>query len=45
MIMIGIAAMALAIGGNVVDRFMLTLDYPHATAWFRCAHDCVRAVP
>lgn len=34
-----------AIGGNVLDRFTLTMDYPHATAWFRCAHDCVRAVP
>jgi predicted aspartyl protease len=30
-----------AIGGNVFDHFTMTIDYPHATAWFRCAHDCV----
>lgn len=30
-----------AIGANVLDRFTMTIDYPHATAWFRCVHDCV----
>jgi len=34
-----------AIGGNVLDRFTLTMDYPHATAWLRCARDCMAAVP
>ena len=34
-----------AIGGNVLARFTLTMDYPQATAWFRCAHDCVTAAP
>lgn len=34
-----------AIGANVLDRFTMTIDYPHATAWFRCAHDCVTSAP
>ncbi len=34
-----------AIGGNVFDRFTLTMDYPHATAWFRCVRDCVMGAP
>ncbi|MGN6739056.1 hypothetical protein [Dyella sp.] len=33
-----------AIGGNVFDHFRMTLDYPHATAWFDCARGCTRAV-
>jgi hypothetical protein len=32
-----------AIGGNVFDRFRMTLDYPHATAWFDCARGCTSA--
>jgi hypothetical protein len=29
-----------AIGGNVFEHFVMTVDYPHATAYFRCARDC-----
>lgn len=29
-----------AIGGNVFRHFRMTLDYPHATAWFDCDHGC-----
>ncbi len=32
-----------AIGGNVFRHFRMTLDYPHATAWFDCARDCKNA--
>lgn len=32
-----------AIGGNVFDHFRMTLDYPHATAWFDCARGCTSA--
>jgi hypothetical protein len=32
-----------AIGANVLGRFRMTIDYPHATAWFRCAGDCTAA--
>lgn len=32
-----------AIGANVLARFSMTIDYPHATAWFRCAGDCTAA--
>jgi hypothetical protein len=29
-----------AIGGNVFDHFRMTLDYPHAIAWFDCVRGC-----
>ncbi|MBB3226509.1 hypothetical protein FHW69_001099 [Luteibacter sp. Sphag1AF] len=29
-----------AMGGNVFGHFVLTLDYAHAAAWFRCASGC-----
>ncbi len=29
-----------AIGGNVFAHFRMTLDYPHATAWFDCVRGC-----
>jgi hypothetical protein len=32
-----------AIGANVLDHFGMTIDYPHATAWFRCAGGCTAA--
>lgn len=32
-----------AIGGNVFRHFRMTLDYPHATAWFDCARGCKNA--
>ena len=32
-----------AIGANVLARFNMTIDYPHATAWFRCAGECTAA--
>lgn len=32
-----------AIGGNVLQRFVMTLDYPHAKAWFQCSSGCVPA--
>lgn len=34
-----------AIGGNALDHFVMTVDYPHATAWFTCARGCVAAKP
>jgi hypothetical protein len=34
-----------AIGANVLTRFSLTIDYPRATAWFRCAADCRAVAP
>lgn len=34
-----------AIGGNVFDHFVMTVDYPHAAAWFTCARGCVAAKP
>ncbi len=34
-----------AIGANVLGRFRLTIDYPHATAWFTCGGHCTAAVP
>ncbi len=30
-----------AIGGNVLDRFTLSIDYPRRTAWLGCDHRCV----
>ena len=33
-----------ALGGNVFQHFVMTLDYPHRTAYFRCASGC-RAIP
>lgn len=32
-----------AIGGNALDHFVMTVDYPHATAWFTCVRGCVAA--
>jgi len=29
-----------ALGGNVFGHFRMTLDYPHATAWFDCVKGC-----
>lgn len=29
-----------AVGANVFQHFVMTLDYPHETAWFRCASGC-----
>ncbi|MDE2315599.1 MAG: hypothetical protein KGK06_04260 [Xanthomonadaceae bacterium] len=29
-----------AVGGNVFEHFVMTIDYPHATAWFRCVTGC-----
>lgn len=29
-----------AIGGNALRHFVMTVDYPHANAYFRCAKDC-----
>lgn len=29
-----------AVGANVFQHFAMTIDYPHATAWFRCVRDC-----
>lgn len=37
-----------AVGGNVFRQFQVTLDYPRATAWFRCKRNCQptpRSVP
>lgn len=34
-----------AIGANVLARFRLTIDYPHAAAWFTCAGNCTAAAP
>jgi hypothetical protein len=29
-----------AVGGNVFEHFVMTIDYPRATAWFRCVTGC-----
>jgi hypothetical protein len=29
-----------AIGGNALSHFVMTVDYPGAAAYFRCAQDC-----
>ena len=29
-----------AVGGNVFEHFVMAIDYPHATAWFRCVTGC-----
>lgn len=29
-----------AIGGNVFRHFVMTIDYPHEKAYFRCDHNC-----
>lgn len=29
-----------ALGGNVFAHFVMTIDYPHAAAYFRCVTDC-----
>ena len=29
-----------AVGGNVFDHFVMTLDYPASAAWFACATQC-----
>jgi hypothetical protein len=29
-----------AIGGNALSHFVMTIDYPGATAYFRCLRDC-----
>ena len=29
-----------ALGGNVLGHFVMTIDYPEATAYFRCAQGC-----
>lgn len=29
-----------AIGGNALEHFVMTVDYPGAAAYFRCAKDC-----
>lgn len=29
-----------AVGGNVFEHFAMTIDYPHATAYFRCVRGC-----
>ncbi|MFK2930759.1 hypothetical protein [Dyella agri] len=29
-----------AVGGNVFQHFVMTLDYPHETAWFRRVNGC-----
>lgn len=31
-------------GANVFQHFVMTLDYPHETAWFRCVAGCKPAV-
>ena len=31
-----------AIGGNALAHFVMTVDYPGAAAYFRCARDCKR---
>jgi hypothetical protein len=33
-----------AVGGNVFRHFVMTIDYPHETAWFRCVRGCKLAV-
>lgn len=32
-----------ALGGNVFAHFVMTIDYPHAAAYFRCATGCMPA--
>ncbi len=34
-----------AIGGNVVSHFVMTIDYPARTAYFRCARGCSKVTP
>jgi hypothetical protein len=34
-----------AVGANVFEHFVMTLDYPHATAYFRCVADCKTITP
>ena len=34
-----------AMGGNVFRHFAMTIDYPRATAWFRCVDGCRDATP
>lgn len=29
-----------SVGANVFQHFVMTLDYPHETAWLRCANGC-----
>lgn len=29
-----------AVGGNVFEHFVMTIDYPHATAYFHCVRGC-----
>jgi len=30
-----------AIGGNALEHFVMTIDYPNASAYFRCAKECM----
>jgi predicted aspartyl protease len=32
-----------AVGANVFKHFVMTIDYPHSTAYFRCVHGCKAA--
>jgi len=34
-----------ALGGNALAHFVMTIDYPGATAYFKCMHDCKTAAP
>ena len=34
-----------SVGGNVFGHFVMTLDYPHSTAYFSCVRGCVAATP
>ena len=34
-----------AIGGNVLSHFVMTIDYPSRTAYFRCARGCSEVTP
>ena len=34
-----------AIGGDAFGHFVMTIDYPNAVAYFRCAKDCKTAKP
>jgi hypothetical protein len=29
-----------ALGGNLFDHFVMTVDHAQAKAWFRCVRDC-----
>lgn len=31
------------VGGNALDHFVMTVDYPRATAWFTCVRGCTAA--